>query len=33
MRHVRVAGNPDAGDLVETAADERADGFEPVAAE
>ena len=32
MRHVRVAGDP-ASELVETAPDERADGFEPVAAE
>ncbi len=32
MRHVRVAGDP-ATELVETAPDERADGFEPVAAE
>lgn len=32
MRHVRIAGDP-ATDLVPTAPDERADGFEPVAAE
>ncbi len=32
MRHVRVAGDP-ASDLVETAPDERADAYEPVAAE
>jgi len=32
MRHVRVAGDP-ASELAETAPDERADGFEPVAAQ
>jgi alpha-ketoglutarate-dependent taurine dioxygenase len=32
MRHVRVAGEPET-ELVQTAPDERADGFEPVAAE
>lgn len=32
MRHVRVAGEPET-ELVATAPDERADGFEPVAAE
>lgn len=32
MRHVRVAGDP-ASDLVQTAPDERADAYEPVAAE
>jgi alpha-ketoglutarate-dependent taurine dioxygenase len=32
MRHVRIAGEPET-ELVQTAPDERADGFEPVAAE
>jgi alpha-ketoglutarate-dependent taurine dioxygenase len=32
MRHVRVAGEPET-ELVETAPDERANGFEPIAAE
>ena len=32
MRHVRIAGDP-ASDLVQTAPDDRADAFEPVAAE